>query len=83
MTEQINEPIDVLASFINGRVSPKGFLWRNRKYDNLKIEGMRNTWEKGFRKVKFLVGTDQINFYEITFNAQNVQWELEKIHHAG
>jgi hypothetical protein len=81
MIEEIGEPIDVVAAFTAGKISPILFSWRNRRYNNLKVNAVWGQADGEARLVHFSVNSDDANLYEICFNTRNYQWQLIKIYH--
>lgn len=79
--EEIGEDVKVLASFVNGKLQPVIFKWRNRTYQPLTIASSWSDYEGQFKRVYFSVLTDQSNLYELCFHTRNFQWCLVRIHH--
>jgi lipocalin len=81
MIEKIDESIDVVAAFTEGKILPVLFSWRNRRYKNLKVNAMWSRTEGDAKIVNFSVTADNSNLYELCFNTRFFQWSLLKIHH--
>jgi hypothetical protein len=81
MIEEISEPIDVVAAFSAGKISPILFSWRHRRYYNLKIASTWSQTDGDAKLVHFSVNTDNANLYELCFHTRNYQWQLMKISH--
>jgi hypothetical protein len=81
MIEEIGEPIDVVAAFSAGKISPILFSWRHRRYINLKVTSIWSDTEGDARQFHISVLTDSSNLYELCFRTRNFQWTLAKIYH--
>lgn len=73
----INEPIDVGAVFGKGKVSPKWFLWKRRKYD---IKETTFAWKdkEGDALIQYFAVTDGATSFELSLNQQTMMWTLKK-----
>ncbi|MCJ7793128.1 MAG: hypothetical protein MUP45_04075 [Candidatus Marinimicrobia bacterium] len=78
MIEKINEPIQVIAKFEKGVLSPLFFSWRQRDYQVKKIEFVY-THHQGTAKLFFFFALGIEANYELIFNNQNFTWRLGKI----
>jgi hypothetical protein len=81
MIEEIGEPIDVVAVFSCGRISPLFFSWRNRRYGNLQTASTWSRYEGDAKLVYISVTADNANLYELMFHTRNLRWDLVKIYH--
>lgn len=75
---QINEPIDVVAKFSKGNITPLVFKYKSRV---LKIESVDLKYDfhrdkVGFSSFSVLANG---NSYKISYNNQNYLWVLEEI----
>ena len=76
--EELNEKIEVLARFNNGKARPESFIWKNREY---KIKKITYAWQEriGAEIISyFSVDTDP-NLYQISFNNTSFRWQIDKI----
>ncbi|MEK6727055.1 MAG: hypothetical protein AABY28_00060 [Candidatus Omnitrophota bacterium] len=76
--EELNEKIEVLARFVNGKVKPEILIWKNREY---RIKKITYSWQErqGLEIISyFSVDTDP-NLYQISFNNTSFRWQLDKI----
>ncbi len=85
MTEKIGEPIDVLASFGQGKygvqVLPHSIRWRNRKY-KLEKFGLYHPERRGTKRLhifSFSCGT--VNF-RVELDPETLQWTLAEVYYA-
>ncbi len=81
MIEEIEEPIDVVAVFSGGKISPILFSWQNRRYNNLKVNRAWNQTVGDVKLIYFLVSIDNANLYEICYHTRNFRWSLVKVHY--
>ncbi len=74
----VDEDIRVGAAFDGRKVRPMWFLWRNRYY---KVKSVTYTWctSIGSARLHHYSVTDGNNLYELTFNANTLEWTLGKI----
>lgn len=75
---ELNEKIEVLAHFSNGKIKPEIFTWKNREY---KIKKITYAWqERAGQEIisYFSVDTDP-NLYQISFNNTSFRWQIDKI----
>jgi hypothetical protein len=80
MIEKVQEPIEVLSRFVEGKVQPMRFRWRGRVFTVSSITG---TWIKrvGDQRAHFFsVGVGTQDHYEISFQPRSCQWTLENIY---
>lgn len=81
MTEVIEEPIDVMAAFLRGRVFPRAFSWRQRRYEVSEVTARWSNYEGGAKRHYFSVATDGANLYELVFDSNTLGWRLVRIYH--
>ncbi|MGQ0720104.1 MAG: DUF6504 family protein [Candidatus Eiseniibacteriota bacterium] len=83
MIEKVQEPIEVLSKFVEGKIQPIRFRWRGRVFTVAEITG---TWIKrtGEERAHFFsVGVGTREYYEICFQPRSCQWTLEHVHAEG
>lgn len=78
MESEIDEIIKAGVVFSSGKIIPKWFLWKNRKYD---IKEVNYTWNDydGTEKLLLFSVTDGTNNYEISFNTKRTIWKINKV----
>ncbi|OGC34054.1 hypothetical protein A2311_03950 [candidate division WOR-1 bacterium RIFOXYB2_FULL_48_7] len=76
--KEVNAIIKVGAVFRGSNIQPQWFIWENRKYQ---IKEINYTWRdrRGAEELFCFAVTDDINNYEISFNAKRVNWLLDKV----
>jgi hypothetical protein len=81
--EKIQEPIEVLGKFLEGKIQPLRFRWRGRVFTVSQVTG---TWIKrvGEHRVHyFSVGVGTRDAYELSYEARTTRWTLENIYLEG
>lgn len=82
MNESINENIDVIALFEQGRIKPLYFKWRNRKYKIKKVNLVHSS-KKGSAVLYHFSVSDESNNYTLCFDSKDLSWELSEIYTEG
>ena len=80
MPNEINERIDVLASFDLHGLRPRLFVWGKRRYPVTRITATWTQPQGLFRRFFFAVQTDRADIYEISFCTRNLTWHLLRVH---
>ena len=82
MYETINEPIKVLVSFGPDKMRPLVFSWRGQKYPIDKINLVH--WQKvGNDKLYHFSVSDKTNYFKLSFNTKDFNWQLEELYSDG
>ena len=79
--EELDQIIKVGAIFKGGSdIRPTWFVWEGRKYI---IKEVNYVWmdREGREKLHCFSVTDGANNYELSFNAEQAIWKLNKIYH--
>lgn len=79
-TEEINEPVAVIASFRQGRhgatiARPEIMHWRGRRY-HIGAMGLRYPTTKGSRMLHHFTFSINDTTFEIQFDAETLSWQL-------
>lgn len=75
---RLNEKIEVLAYFRAGKIYPRIFIWKNKRY---KIRKITYNWQErqGYETINcFSVNTGS-DLYQISFNSDSLGWRIDKI----
>ncbi len=80
MTSEIDEPVDVIASFGRKGVQPRLFVWAKRRYAVSRVTASWTEPAGFFRRHHFTVLTDGANLYELCFNTRDLIWRLVRVH---
>jgi hypothetical protein len=76
MFETLNDPVDVLTSFLNGRMRPLRFRWRGRVIRVQKVTGEWTRREGSHRLSYFSVEGGSADSYELCFDPRGPSWTL-------
>ena len=84
MVVQIDEPVDVLASFSSaGKLLPRKFRWRGRIYDITRIHQVHQA-RQGSATLCYFACSDGISPYrKLCFNNVTRVWTLEETEADG
>ncbi len=79
MYNVIDEPIMVGATFSSGKIVPRFFVWKRRRYRIVKVT---YSWRSkiGSAPIFHFAVTSCGSVYEISYNLTTSNWRLEKIH---
>lgn len=82
-TEDINEPVGVIASFRQGKFGsiiarPEIMHWRGRRYRISEI-GLRHPTTKGSRMLHRFTFSINDMAYELEFDAEQLSWQLLRV----
>jgi hypothetical protein len=76
--QELNEHIVALAWFRNGKIQPRLFIWKNKKY---KIKRINYAWQerRGQETINcFSIDTGS-DLYQISFNNISYSWHLDRL----
>jgi hypothetical protein len=76
--ESIEEPVEVLARFDRGHMTPFRFRWNHSVFKIAKVTGEWEDREGQYRRCYFAVVTDTNNYFELRFHLENMSWILSK-----
>ena len=76
--DTLNEPIEVLALFKRGKIFPRGFLWKNKKYV---VKEITYNWQErlGSEIINYFSVNTDANLYQISFHNITNGWKIDKI----
>lgn len=74
----VNDPISVGVVFSTGKITPRFFIWKGRKYQIEKITYFWRSKVGSMPIIHFAVSSDG-SIYEISYNSATSDWFLEKI----
>jgi hypothetical protein len=77
--EEIDEPVEVIALFQTGKLSPLKFRWRDRVYRIQKINGGWNSDIGAVRMHHFAVMSDGPDVFELVYNERAHDWKINRI----
>jgi hypothetical protein len=80
MVEKVQEPIEVLSRFVEGKVQPVRFRWRGRVFT---VSSIASAWQRRdgeHREHFFSVGAGSREQYELSYRPDTSQWMLENVY---
>ncbi len=80
MVESVQEPIEVLSRFVEGKVQPVRFRWRGRVFTVSRISSAWLKREGERREHFFSVGAGGREQYELSYRPDTSQWTLENVY---
>jgi hypothetical protein len=75
MFQEINESIQVITSFADGKIKPLKFLWQGREFLVSKVNLTYHHFE-GRVKIYYFAVSDSANYFKLRFNSDNLNWTL-------
>lgn len=82
MLEQINEPINIVVSFQNGKVLPIYFKWRSHTYKIEKLNLVHKIRD-GKDTIYYFNVTDKTNYFKLSFSTKDLGWKIEELYYDG
>lgn len=79
MHELLNQPIDVLSLFTDGRIKPLRFRWRGRIIRVLRITGEWSRQEGVGRVHYFSVVAENSDYFELAYDLDRGLWRICRI----
>lgn len=78
MFESLNDPVDVLTAFVDGRVRPLRFRWQGRVVHVKKVSGEWSRREGQTMLRYFAVEGAAADTFELCFDPRGPRWILSK-----
>ena len=75
MYQQINEPIQVISKFTEGKILPLKFLWQGREFFVQKINLTYHHFECR-AKIYYFAVSDSANYFKLQFDSNSLNWTL-------
>lgn len=75
MFQQINERIQVISKFADGKIMPLKFLWSGREFFVKKINLTYFHFE-GRSKIYYFAVSDSVNYFKLQFDSNSLNWTL-------
>ncbi len=80
MIQQIQEKIDVMASFVRGGIRPRAFIWNRRRFD-LKSISLTYRGRDGRDTILFFNVSDrEDNCFKLSFRPSTMEWTLLELY---
>ncbi|MFC1668583.1 hypothetical protein ACFL1T_04305 [Chlamydiota bacterium] len=74
--QKIDEKIDVLASFIGGKITVIRFRWKNTAFIVNKTTGKWTKRDGPYPIYYFSVCCNKQDVYELSFNSRTLSWKI-------
>ncbi len=81
--QELNEPIDVVTVFREGRMAPVKFRWAGRTYPVARVAYRWVTRQGAYPVHHFAIVTDGDTTCELVLNTQTMQWSVAKVQVEG
>jgi hypothetical protein len=81
--ESLNDPVDVLTVFVDGKVKPLRFRWQGRVIRVSKVRGEWTRREGQTLLRYYAVEGAPVGTYELCFDARGPAWILSRAWPAG
>lgn len=78
MFETLNDPVDVLSAFVDGRVRPLRFRWQGRVVRIQRVTGEWTRREGNAQMKYFAVEGGAAETYELCFDPRGSRWILAR-----
>ncbi|OGL66751.1 hypothetical protein A2856_03225 [Candidatus Uhrbacteria bacterium RIFCSPHIGHO2_01_FULL_63_20] len=82
MHETCDDPIDVVVSFTDGRVTPRRLRWRGREYAVERVNLIHATNE-GERRVFYFSVSDRNHDFKLRLDTEALQWKMVELYADG
>ena len=79
MLESLNDPVDVLTSFVKGRIQPLRFRWQGRVVRVRKVTGEWSRREGQTLLQYFAVEGPGADSYELCYDPRGPRWILCRV----
>ena len=76
MFESLNDPVDVLTAYLDGKVEPLRFRWQGRVVRVKSVTGRWNRREGQTRLQYFAIEDTQSGSYELYYDPRGPSWIL-------
>lgn len=76
--QELNERIEVLAWFRNGKIHPRLFVWNSKKY---RVKNINYAWQErcGRELISLFSVSTGFDLYQISFNNTSYSWKIDKV----
>lgn len=78
MFETLNDPVDVLTAFVDGRVRPLRFRWQGRVVRVKRVTGEWTRREGNALMKYFAVESSGAETYELCYDPRGPRWLLSR-----
>jgi hypothetical protein len=82
MLEKVDEPIEVLVNFSQGKVMPTFFKWRGKTYGVEKLNLVHKE-RSGNDKIYYFSVSDKVNYFRLAFFTRDLSWRIQELFFDG
>lgn len=82
MHELLNDPVDVVVSFKDHRVSPRSIRWNERDY-KIETVNLVHTAREGEKRVFYFSVSDLSNYFKLKLDPEFLEWRLVEMYTDG
>lgn len=79
MDQEINQPIEVVAVFQNGKMIPVRFRWNGRVIKIVRVTGQWKTGEGKYRIKHYAIIDQDSQFCQLSYQERTGEWFLNNI----
>lgn len=83
MITEISEQVTVAAVFNGGRITPRAFSWRGRRYRVERVLGHYHYFKGVYRQDCYSLDCGTGDIFEVGFDTEGMEWRLERLHVEG
>lgn len=83
MFESLDDPVDVLTAFVDGRMQPLRFRWQGRVVRVMRVSGEWVRREGQTQLRYFAVEGAGVESYELCFDPRGPRWVLSRAWSGG
>lgn len=78
MAVDIGETVKAGVVFSGNKITPKWFIWTNKKYD---VKSVNYTWKtkSGRSNIQHFAVSDGTNVFELAYDTESAKWELVSV----
>jgi len=75
MVEQVNDPIEVIVKFEQGKSTPCRFLWKGGEFNISKVN-LTYSVREGRNKIYYFAVSDNNNYFKLQFSTEDLNWRI-------
>jgi len=79
MYQEINDPVDVLALFEEGKLKPQRFRWKGNVHRVAQVTGAWLTDKGAFKVRHFALMDEEANFFQLAYDDRTTAWKVTRI----
>ncbi len=79
MYQDLDEPVDVIATFEKGAIKPLRIRWKGRVHKIARVTGTWRSHKGEDRERHFACVDADDNVFQLTYNDRRTDWVIDKI----